>query len=256
MSFSRIDKILSHEGFGSRKAIRKILRECEVTVNGERIFDSGFSVDPDSDEIKIDGEVLNLRKNFYIMMNKPADFVSANKDGLHRTVFELLDERFHTPFLEENLHLVGRLDVDTEGLLLFTTDGALTHRITSPKTHLFKSYFVTLRDGEEEGRRTEIASAFKKGIEIPPEGNEAGALLKPAELDWKDEKNCILSICEGKFHQVKRMFAAVGNEVVYLKRLSIGELKLDESLKTGEYRELTEDERKLLVENNQKSSVE
>ena len=139
MSFARLDKIFSHEGFGSRKAIRKFLYSSEVMINGERVFDTSFSVNPDKDEIKIDGEVLNLRKNFYIMMNKPKDFVSANKDGLHQTVFELLDERFHTPYLEENLHLVGRLDIDTEGLLLFTTDGALTHRITSPKTHFPKS---------------------------------------------------------------------------------------------------------------------
>ena len=125
MSFSRLDKILSHEGFGSRKAIRKILYSSEVFVNGNRILDSGFSVNPDKDEIKIDGETLTLRKNFYLMMNKPENFVSANKDGLHQTVFDLLDDRFHTPYLEENLHLVGRLDIDTEGLLLFTTDGAL-----------------------------------------------------------------------------------------------------------------------------------
>ena len=124
MSFSRLDKILSHEGFGSRKAIRKILYSSEVFVNGNRILDPGFSVNPDKDEIKIDGETLTLRKNFYLMMNKPENFVSANKDGLHQTVFDLLDDRFHTPYLEENLHLVGRLDIDTEGLLLFTTDGA------------------------------------------------------------------------------------------------------------------------------------
>lgn len=171
MSFARLDKILSHEGFGSRKAIRKFLYSSEVMINGERVFDTSFSVNPDKDEIKIDGEVLNLRKNFYIMMNKPKDFVSANKDGLHQTVFELLDERFHTPYLEENLHLVGRLDIDTEGLLLFTTDGALTHRITSPKTHFPKSYFVRLSNSETIENQEKISQDFKNGIEIPPEGN-------------------------------------------------------------------------------------
>lgn len=153
MSFSRLDKILSHEGFGSRKAIRKILYSSEVLVNGNRILDPGFSVNPDKDEIKIDGETLTLRKNFYLMMNKPENFVSANKDGLHQTVFDLLDDRFHTPYLEENLHLVGRLDIDTEGLLLFTTDGALTHRITSPKTHLPKTYFVRIKNPETAERQ-------------------------------------------------------------------------------------------------------
>lgn len=242
MSFARLDKILSHEGFGSRKAIRKFLYSSEVMINGERVFDTSFSVNPDKDEIKIDGEVLNLRKNFYIMMNKPKDFVSANKDGLHQTVFELLDERFHTPYLEENLHLVGRLDIDTEGLLLFTTDGALTHRITSPKTHLPKTYFVRIKNPETAERQEKIFQDFKNGIEIPPEGNEPGFLAKPAEIQWKTENECILTINEGKFHQVKRMFLAESNEVIYLKRISIGTLKLDEKLAAGEYRDLTDEE--------------
>ena len=176
------------------------------------------------------------------MMNKPKDFVSANKDGLHQTVFELLDERFHTPYLEENLHLVGRLDIDTEGLLLFTTDGALTHRITSPKTHFPKSYFVRLSNSETIENQEKISQDFKNGIEIPPEGNEPGFLAKPAEIQWKTENECILTINEGKFHQVKRMFLAEANEVVYLKRISIGPLKLDEKLAIGEYRDLTDEE--------------
>ena len=249
MSKERIDKILSHEGLGTRKGIRKLLRESEVTVNGERIFDSGFSVNPDKDEIKIDGEVLNVRKNVYLMMNKPQDVVSANKDGLHETVFDLLDLNYHTPYLESNLHLVGRLDIDTEGLLLFTTDGELTHRITSPKTHSPKTYFVRLRDSENGERQNKITADFKNGIEIPPEGKENGALLKPAFLEWKSENECVLTISEGKFHQVKRMFAAEGNEVIYLKRLSIGSLKLDETLEPGEYRDLTQEEIDSLIEN-------
>lgn len=242
MSSSRIDKILSHEGFGSRKEIRKFLYNFEVQVNGKRIYDTSFPVNPDKDEVSIDGNPLSLRKNFYIMMNKPKDVVSANKDGLHRTVFDLLDERFHTPYLKENLHLVGRLDIDTEGLLLFTTDGAMTHRITSPKTHFPKSYFVRLENPESEERQEKIRADFADGIEILPEGKEPGAFLKPAELEWNNASECVLTISEGKFHQVKRMFSAEGNEVVYLKRISIGSLKLDENLKTGEYRELTEEE--------------
>lgn len=246
MSKSRIDKLLSHEGFGSRKAIRKFLYSSEVLVNGNRIFDTSFSVNPDKDEITIDGKPFNIRKNFYIMMNKPQNVVSANKDGLHQTVFDLLDEKFHTPYLEENLHLVGRLDIDTEGLLLFTTDGALTHKITSPKTHFPKSYFVRLANAENSERQKKIAEDFVKGIEIPAEGKELGAQLKPAQINWKNEKECILTISEGKFHQVKRMFLAEQNEVEYLKRISIGSLKLDENLKVGEYRELTADEISLL----------
>lgn len=242
MSSERIDKVFSHEGFGSRKAIRKLLKVSNVVVNGKRIQDPGFCVNIDSDEISVDGKIMSFRKNFYIMMNKPAGVVSSNKDGLHRTVFDLLDGRFHTPYLEENLHLVGRLDIDTEGLLLFTTDGSLTHRITSPKTHFPKSYFVTLQNEENAERRERIAKIFAEGMTIPPEGKELAALLKPAELEWKDGKNCILTISEGKFHQVKRMFLEVGNEVAYLKRISIGPLLLDENLAVGEYRELTQEE--------------
>lgn len=242
MSIERLDKILSHEGFGSRKGIRKLLRDCDVLVNGVRVSDPGTGVNPDKDEISVDGEVLSLRKNFYLMMNKPKNCVSANKDGLHQTVFDLLDERFHTPYLEENLHLVGRLDIDTEGLLLFTTDGGLTHRLTSPKTHQSKRYFVQLRDSCDEKLQKKITEDFNKGIEIPSEGNEAGFMSKPAEISWNGQNECVLTICEGKFHQVKRMFSAEGNEVVYLKRLSIASLQLDENLKTGEYRELTDAE--------------
>lgn len=242
MSLERLDKILAHEGIATRKGVRKILRVCQVTVNGQTVTDPGLNVNPDKDQIAIDGEVLNLRKNFYLMMNKPKDVVSANKDGLHQTVFDLLDERFHTPYLEENLHLVGRLDIDTEGLLLFTTDGAMTHRLTSPKTHQPKSYLVHLRDAVNSDGQSKIADDFKKGIDVPAEGNEAAFVAKPAEIQWKGETECVLTISEGKFHQVKRMFAAEQNEVIYLKRLSIGSLKLDSSLALGQYRELTDEE--------------
>ncbi len=242
MSVQRLDKILCHEGFGTRKSVRKILRDCEVLVNGKRITDAGFGINPDKDSISIDGEELLIRKNVYLMMNKISGVVSANKDGLHQTAFDFLDDCYRTPYFEEHLHLVGRLDIDTEGLLLFTTDGALTHRITSPKTHFPKSYFVRLKNPETNENQEKIAQDFKDGIEIPPEGNELGFLAKPAEIQWKSENECILTINEGKFHQVKRMFLAEANEVVYLKRVSIGPLKLDENLAAGEYRELTDEE--------------
>lgn len=242
MSLERIDKLLSHEGLGTRKGVKKLLRVSEVLVNGQRVTDSGFTVNPDKDEISVDGEILSIKKNLYIMMNKKSGYVSANKDGLHPTVFDLLSDGYRTPYLEENLHLVGRLDMDTEGLLIFTTDGKFIHRATAPKTHLPKSYLVRIRNAENEERRKEIASAFAAGIRIPREDNEDEADCKPAEIEWKSETESILTITEGKYHQVKRMFRAVGNEVVYLKRLSIGSLKLDENLPLGGFRELTETE--------------
>lgn len=323
MSRARIDKILSHEGFGTRKAVKKLLRVSEVLVNGKKVTDTGFIVNPDKDEIIVDGEILCIKKNHYIMMNKKPGVVSANKDGLHETVFDCLGEEFRSDFLAEKLHLVGRLDIDTEGLLLFTTDGALTHRVTSPKTHLPKSYFVRLEHKESVENQIEIFRKFFEGIMIPAEDNEPESECKSATVLWnlseseflllkkedrilsktqtdglnkngskaclckkmgffesensaessesiekkdlKAEKieikaraccanscvnECILTITEGKYHQVKRMFRAVGNKVVYLKRLSIGPLVLDEKLLPGEYRELYDDEIDFLIEEN------
>lgn len=240
MSLERIDKILSHEGYGTRKGIKKLLRIADVLVNGTRVIDSAFQVNPDKDFITVDGEEVKLCKNIYIMMNKKPGVVSANKDGLHQTVFDLLSEDYKTPYLLENLHIIGRLDIDTEGLLLLTTDGALTHKIISPKTHLPKKYLVHLRDEESSSRQNEIETLFKSGIHVSPEGNEAEFDAKSAEIYWKSSNEAELVITEGKYHQVKRMFAEVGNEVTYLKRLSIGKLVLDDLLKIGEFRELTE----------------
>lgn len=271
----RLDKILAHEGYGSRKDIKKMLRACEVTVNNVRVFDPGTQINEQTDMIMIDGESVDLHQNIYIMMNKVMHTVSSNKDGEHQTVFDLLDDKMRTPYLLEKLHLIGRLDMDTEGLLLFTTNGELTHRVTSPKTHITKSYFCLLEHSETENHKKEIEEAFKNGIEVGPEDNESGFICKPAQIKWlsEDEYNqhakntsiqekidneltalqpdeiknlyqqsAILSITEGKYHQVKRMFAAVGNKIVFLKRISMGNLQLDSSLCPGEYKLLSEDE--------------
>ena len=121
MSKERLDKLLAHEGFGSRKDIRKLLRNCEVLVNGSRTYDSSTQIDAEKDTISVDGEEINLHKNLYLMMNKPQHYVCSTKEGDHETVFDLLDDSLRTPYLQDKLHLVGRLDMDTEGLLLFTT---------------------------------------------------------------------------------------------------------------------------------------
>jgi 16S rRNA pseudouridine516 synthase len=273
----RIDKILAHEGFGSRKDIRKLLHNCEVCINGVRVTDAGKQLDPQRDIITIDGEEVDLHQNLYIMMNKIMHTVSSNKDGEHQTVFDLLDDSMRTPYLAEKLHLVGRLDMDTEGLLLFTTDGELTHRVTSPKTHIDKTYFCVLAHPEDEAHWSQIEKSFAEGIEVGPEDNEQGFLCKPAtvkratkeeyELYTKNSsvtekiekelgdqtetsnlytQSAILTITEGKYHQVKRMFQAVDNKVVFLKRISMGRLQLDTTLLPGEYKLLDEDEVSLL----------
>lgn len=247
MAKERIDKILSHNGFGSRKDIKKLLRTCEVLVNGKRIYDPGFQFSKERDTITIDGEEIDLHDNLYLMMNKPQHYVCSTKEGDHETVFDLLDDSLRTPYLQDKLHLVGRLDMDTEGLLLFTTDGELTHRLISPKSHISKTYLCGLEHTETVDHQTEITTKFEAGIEVGPEDNEQGFTCQPAQIKWIDEKTAHLTIYEGKYHQVKRMFAAVGNKIVYLKRISMGQLKLDESLELGEYKELYESDLQLLV---------
>lgn len=247
MAKERIDKILSHNGFGSRKDIKKLLRTCEVLVNGKRIYDPGFQFSKERDTITIDGEEIDLHDNLYLMMNKPQHYVCSTKEGDHETVFDLLDDSLRTPYLQDKLHLVGRLDMDTEGLLLFTTDGELTHRLISPKSHISKTYLCGLEHTETADHQTEITTKFEAGIEVGPEDNEQGFTCQPAQIKWIDEKTAHLTIYEGKYHQVKRMFAAVGNKIVYLKRISMGQLKLDESLELGEYKELSESDLQLLV---------
>ena len=277
----RIDKILAHEGYGSRKDIKKLLRISEVCINDVRVTDPGKQLNLQTDIITIDGEEVDLHNNIYIMMNKIMHTVSSNKDGEHQTVFDLLDDSMRTPYLAEKLHLVGRLDMDTEGLLLFTTDGELTHRVTSPKTHINKTYFCLLAHPEDQAHWSQIEKAFAEGIEVGPEDNEPGFRCKPASvkratreeyelytknssvnekiaLELSDDKSAsaseaslnehlfaqsaLLTITEGKYHQVKRMFQAVGNKIVFLKRISMGNLQLDPALQPGEYKLLTEDE--------------
>lgn len=244
----RIDKILSHHGFGSRKDVKKLLRDERVTVNGKFVYDSGFQLDIENDVVCVDDEEIKLQHDIYIMMNKCQNVVCANKDGEHQTVFDLLDESLKHKFLGGDLHCMGRLDIDTEGLLILTTDGKLTHRLLSPKTHAPKTYAVGLRDSLTEEEKAKYTEKFSKGFWIDREQNEAGFDAQPSEIKFiEDEKiACLLTIYEGKFHQVKRMFAQMGNEVVYLKRVKMGNLELDSSLPLGGYRELTEDEISLL----------
>ncbi|MGP1459739.1 MAG: pseudouridine synthase [Treponema sp.] len=236
MSFERIDKILSHEGFGTRKEIKRLLRSGDVTVNGVRVTDAGAKINAGADKIAVCGKPVAVRAHVYLMMNKSGGAVCAHKDGLHRT-----------GRLAAELHLVGRLDVDTEGLLLFTTDGKLTHRITSPKSGIPKTYFVRLQNAESEERRQDIAAQFAKGIHIAAEDNDGEADCKSASLRWHSADECALTISEGRYHQVKRMFKAVGNEVCHLKRVAVAGLPLDASLAPGEYRELTTEEVNALI---------
>lgn len=234
----RLDKILSHMGYGSRKDVKKIIKDGRVEINGETIDKNEYKIDPYNDRIKLDGEEIFYRKYIYIMMNKPKGVVSSTDDPINRTVLELLEEEY----LVFNPFPAGRLDKDTEGLLILTNDGKLAHELLSPKKGVEKTYYVEVEGYVEEGH----VEIFDKGIIL-----DDGYKTLPAKLEII-ESNFIskveLTIKEGKFHQVKRMFQALNMEVVYLKRISMGPIKLDEKLRLGEYRELKKEEIKLLKE--------
>ena len=242
MKTERIDKVLAKHGFGTRKEVKKLLHAGLVTINDKVVTSQDYKIDLENDTLFVEDEKINLRTNLYIMMNKCQDVVCSSKDGLHRTVFDLLKEEDNHSFMGGDLHCTGRLDIDTEGFLILTTDGALTHKLISPKSEISKKYAVTLRDSVSSENQQNYIKQCETGIEIPPEGNEAGFTSLPAKLEFTSENTCNLTITEGKYHQVKRMMAALGNEVVFLKRTAIGNLELDSSLQPGEYRELSSDE--------------
>lgn len=234
----RLDKILAHMGYGTRKELKKLVREGVVTINGEVVTDSSVHIDPEEDVIQVWEEQVAYRKFIYLMLNKPAGVISATYDSREETVIDLLDEEY-LPFKP---FPVGRLDKDTVGLLLLTNDGKLAHELTSPRKHVPKTYYAQVEGVVDESD----IQAFRLGVKIEEEYT-----TKPAVLNILQSGNISeieLTITEGKFHQVKRMFEAVGKKVRYLKRISMGALVLDAELPEGEVRELTEEEIQSLKE--------
>ena len=226
----RLDKYLSNAKIGSRKEVGKWIRKGLVTVNG------GVEKNPKTDvsyhdEIYFKDDLVKLEEFIYIMMNKPKGVISSTEDGPSQTVIDLIDHP-----QKDELFPVGRLDKDTTGLMFITNDGKLAHRILSPKNEHFKTYHVTLRD---QVSLSDI-KRLEEGIEL------SDFTTKRAVAEKVNDHVVLLSISEGKFHQVKRMFGALDNEVLELKRISLSSLELDESLSLGEYRFLTEEEIKKL----------
>lgn len=227
----RLDKFLAELGVGTRSEVKKYIKAKQITVNGVTATKPEMKIDENQDEVCFRGEKLVFAEFEYYLFHKPAGCVSATEDSIHKTVMDYL-----TDTVRSDLFPVGRLDIDTEGLLLITNDGALAHELLSPAKHVAKTYYAKVQGKVTE----EDVSLFEKGVDIGEE-----KLTKSAELvilKSDDISEIELTITEGKFHQVKRMFQAVGKEVVYLKRLSMGTLSLPEDLKPGEYRELTEAE--------------
>lgn len=232
----RLDKFLANAGIGSRKEVKALVKKRHVTVNDKVVKASSVHIDPNNDMIKVNEKLIQYQRYIYIMLHKPPGVISATEDKKEKTVIELLPRELQKfrPFP------VGRLDKDTEGLLILTNDGQLAHELLSPKKRVPKTYFAKIKGEVTE----EDCKAFANGVML-----DDGYITKPAILSilQQGETSTVkITITEGKFHQVKRMFRAIDKQVLYLKRTRMGNLPLDDTLKVGQYRQLNTEELKLL----------
>lgn len=235
----RLDKFLSHTGFGSRKEVKQLLKKSEVVVNGVRVKEGKQLIEEIFDEVLVNGILVNYQVFYYYLLHKPMGVISATKDPSHRTVLDLLSKEDY----REDLFPIGRLDKETTGLLMITNDGAFSHSLLSPNKHVSKRYFA-----EVQGIvTTEDCQVFAEGVVI-----SGGEICLPAKLEIvsvnsdNQTSKIRVTITEGKYHQVKRMFEAVGKKVTKLHRETMGGLVLDPALAPGEYRQLEEEELSLL----------
>ncbi|CAB3393877.1 pseudouridine synthase [Kyrpidia spormannii] len=232
MAKQRLDRILAEMGVGSRRDIKKMARSGLIEVDGRVVRDPSLHIDPGEQVLCVAGQPVHYQRLHYWMMNKPPGVVSAVIDPRHRTVIDLLDESDRTP----HLFPAGRLDIDTEGFVLITDDGQLAHAILSPKRHVSKTYRATV-----QGRISDAdIAAFAQGLILRDGYRALPAHLQILNAGERSEVEIVLR--EGKFHQIKRMFAALGKPVLYLKRVAIGGVQLDPSLPPGGYRALADDE--------------
>lgn len=230
----RLDKFLANAGIGTRKEVKKFLKKNLVSVNEEIVKKPEMHINPEEDVITFDDIPIEYEPVVYLMMNKPAGYISATEDDEHETVIDIVPEYMHL-----DLFPVGRLDKDTEGLLLLTNDGKFSHQLMSPKHKVPKKYYAEV-SGHISENATEI---FKKGIDL---GDFTSSPSELEIIENDESSKAFVTIYEGKFHQVKRMFQSIDCEVTYLKRIQISDLELDELLELGEYRHLMEEDFKLL----------
>ena len=234
----RLDRFLANSGVGTRKEVKEILKKRKIKVNDSIITDGSIHIDENKDAVKYEEKEISYKPFIYIMMNKPDGVISSTEDDEHRTVIDLLENKYRT----YSVFPIGRLDIDTEGLLILTNDGILTHKLLAPNKHVDKKYYVELKNPV---LKSDIEK-LENGIEL-----ENGFVTKNAKVEVieNSEDKVYITITEGKYHRVKRMFKAVNNKVLYLKRVQMGNLKLDDKLKVGKYRELTEKEINILKNN-------
>ncbi len=234
----RLDKMLSDSGIGARREIKQIIKKGEIMVDGVVVKDASMHIDPYKNKVCHLGREIVYEKYIYLMMNKPEGYISATEDKYQKTVLDLVPDMY----LHFDLFPAGRLDIDTEGMLILTNDGDTAHKMLSPKKHVQKEYYVRV-----EGKLTEDdVKAFEQGLDL------GDFITQPSKLDIvsaSDISEAKVIICEGKFHQVKRMFEKVGKKVVYLKRIRMGSLYLDDNLALGECKKLNDEEITKLLQN-------
>ncbi len=228
----RLDKYLAHAKLGTRREVKKLIRSGSVFVNDELCRNDDFKIDEQTVVVRVHDQVVAYAKNHYIMLHKPQGYVSASIDNIYPTVLDLIYEDYAL-----DLFCVGRLDVDTEGLIILCDDGAMSHQLLSPKKHVEKEYYVELEKSFSDAN----INVLESGIQISDD-----EVCKPAKVTRMSETSLNLIITEGKFHQIKRMMHAIDNEVTYLKRIRMNHLYLDETLELGDYKVLSEEELKQL----------
>lgn len=234
MALVRVDKFLADSGIATRSKIRELAKKGLIRVNNEIVKKTDLKIDVQKDEIFFDGKKIEYQKYHYYILNKPAGYITATIDSRDKTVMDILKD---VPY--KNMFPVGRLDKDTEGLLLITDDGDLAHKLLAPKNHIDKTYFVKCSGIISDRDISVLESGVDIGDNKPT--MPARAVLKATD-DEKNISELFLTIREGRFHQVKRMIKAVGKTVIYLERVAFGSIKLDDSIERGKYRRLTEDE--------------
>ena len=240
MFYQRLDNILIQHGFCSKRTVKNFIKNNSVFVNASQVFDSKIYINTEKDSIVIEENVLKI-SHLYLMMNKPAGFVCSSVSDRSFVIYNLL-EKYKTNPLFKNLHSIGRLDKDTEGLLLFTTNGDFSNFITRKDNEITKKYYVELAKVVSKEKQNDFVKQFQKGIFVPQKKKSNSFMTKPALLEWISEKSCYITITEGKFHQIKRMINVIQNDVTYLKRVAIGSLFLDDSLKQGKVKKISKND--------------
>ena len=242
----RLEDVLVRRKIASYRSVRNLLRRHELMVNGVRAVSKALPVRAGRDEIALDGRTLEIPPDIYLMMNKPGGYECSHGECRYKSIFSLLPPELLHPEYLGVLHTVGRLDVDTEGLLVFTTNGTFSRALALPDSHVEKTYRVRLRDPVPAPLQAACTASCAAGVHIAAERGAPAADTRPSVLRWLSADCCELTVTEGKYHEVKRIFAALGNAVVHLARLSLGGLSLDESLLPGAVRPLRDDELCLL----------